>query len=437
MPVALVDCNNFYVSCERVFNPRLAGRPVVVLSNNDGNVVSRSNEAKEIGIGMGVPAFQLRDLLKRREVDVFSSNYTLYADMSSRVREVLSLFCDRVEMYSIDECFLGVEMSDTEAVTLWGRKLKAEVERWTGIPVTVGVGDTKSLAKIANKVAKKSSRTKGVLNLAGSPHVDRALEKVPVGDVWGVGPSYERLLEENGIRTALDLKHAPEAWVRSKMTVVGHRIVRELNGIPCIALETIPPPKKNMGTSRGFGVPVESLVELQEAAASYTARVAQKIRLEGQAVTTLLVWLATDPFKNGPQYQNAVSVELPVATDHSPLLVDFAKRAVAELYKPGYQYKRVGVLFQGLVPVDQVQANLFWSEPVAEHQKLMRALDQVNGHMGAGTLRLAAEGGAHRWSTRFGRLSPRSTTRWGELPVARALDDENEGRRGVCRDLLS
>jgi DNA polymerase V len=277
-PIALVDCNNFYVSCERVFDPALECRPVVVLSNNDGNVVARSNEAKALGIDMGAPVFQVKDLMDRHGVRVFSSNYTLYADMSKRVRETMRPFARRLEAYSIDECFLEVDGLTPAELEDWGRRLKEEVERCTGIPVTVGIAETKCLAKIANKVAKKSPKTRGVLDLFGSPHVDRALERLGVGDVWGVGPAYERMLEESGVKTALDLKHAPESWVRSKMTVVGHRIVKELNGIPCIPFEASAVPKQRIGTQRGFGVLVESLHDLQEAAASYVARIAEKAR---------------------------------------------------------------------------------------------------------------------------------------------------------------
>jgi len=417
--VALVDCNNFYVSCERVFNPRLDGRPVVVLSNNDGNIVARSNEAKALGIEMGAPAFELRQLIEREQVFVFSSNYTLYGDMAARVRDVLSRFTPELEIYSIDECFLN--LAGIEELEAYGREIKETVERWTGIPVSVGIAETKSLAKIAQKVAKKSTKAAGVLNLVGSPHVDQALARVDVGDVWGVGPAYEKLLKENGIQTALDLKHAPETWIRAHMTVTGHRIVRELNGQPCIPLELAPPPKKMIGTSRGFGILIEDLQGLQEAITSYTTRSAEKARAQGQAVKTMLVWVATDRFRNDPQYSNAATVEIPVATDHTPTLVALARKAVEKLYRKGYRFKRVGVLFQELVPLDQVQTNLFWKAPAAASKALMRVVDQVNGAMGAGTLRLAAEGFTHRWATRFERKSPCYTTRWVELPHARTV----------------
>ena len=419
--VALVDCNNFYVSCERVFNPRLLGRPVVVLSNNDGNVVARSNEAKAIGIEMGAPVHLMKDLIKAHGVYVLSSNYTLYGDMSARVKEVLGLFTPEVEPYSIDECFLNLSGFESCKLDTYGREIKQTVEQWTGIPVTVGIAPTKSLAKIANKIAKKSLKAGGVLNLVDSPYVDQALAKIDVGDVWGVGSAYETLLKESGIMTALDLKHAPEHWIRSHMTVTGHRIVKELNGEPCIPLAMVPPPKKMIGTAKGFGIMIEDLQGLQEAVSTYTARSAAKARAEGKAVKSMTVWVATNSFNHDPQYSNAVSVELPVATDHSPTLVKLASRAIEKLYRKGYRYKRVGVLFPSLVPVDQVQQNLFWSEPAAENKALMRVVDQINGDMGAGTIRLAAEGFGQRWQTKFERKSPCYTTRWMDMPVARAI----------------
>ncbi len=363
----------------------------------------------------------MKELIEKNGVYVLSSNYTLYGDMAARVQEVLRQFTPEMEIYSIDECFLNLTANQTNELTDNGREIKETVERWTGIPVTVGIAPTKSLAKIANKIAKKSPKAAGVLNLVNSPYVDQALARVDVGDVWGVGEAYEKLLKESGIQSALDLKHAPEHWVRTHMTVVGHRIVRELNGEPCIPLELIPPPKKMIGTSKGFGILIEDLQSLQEAVATYTARAAEKARAQGQAVKSLTVWVATNPFNHDPQYSNAVSVELPVATDHTPTLTRLAGRAVEKLYRKGYRYKRVGVLFPKLVPVDQVQQNLFWSEPLAAQKALMRVVDQVNGDMGAGTLRLAAEGIGQRWQTRFERKSPCYTTRWSDMPVARAV----------------
>lgn len=419
--VALVDCNNFYVSCERVFNPRLEKRPVVVLSNNDGCVVARSNEAKALGIAMGVPLFHIREVIEKNGVAVFSSNYTLYGDMSSRVKAVLSRFTPELENYSIDEAFLNLAGFQPAALPEYGREIKTEVERWTGIPVTVGIGTTKSLAKIANKVAKKSARAAGVLNLVESPFLDQALARVDVGDVWGVGSAYERLLVENGIRTALDLKNAPESWIRSRMGVVGVRIVKEFNGIPCIPLELIPPAKKVIGRAMGFGQLLESLEDLKEAAARYTALAAEKARKDKQAVKNMTIFLETNRFKAEPQYGNAVSIELPVATDHTPTLVKYAQAGVEKLYRKNYRYKRIGILFQQLVPRDQIQENLFVAPVDGRLPLLMRVIDQLNEVQGSGTIRFASEGVDQKWQARAERRSPRYTTRWADIPVARAF----------------
>lgn len=303
--IALVDCNSFYASCEQLFNPRAWGKPTVVLSNNDGNIVARSREAKALGIEMGVPVFQVRKQLEEMGVFVFSSNYALYADMSDRVKGVLGEFSPEVESYSIDECFLSLSGLQAKGLDTYCREIKATVEQWTGIPVSVGVGETKSLAKIANKIAKKSPKAGGVLNLAGSPYIDQALDRVPIGDVWGVGGAYESFFRENGITTALGFKKAPRPFIRQRMGVVGVRILKELNGISCLPLELVPPPKKMIGSSKGFGILTESKEDLKEAVTAYITRTAEKARQENQAVRVMSVWVSTDPFRNDPQYSDA------------------------------------------------------------------------------------------------------------------------------------
>jgi DNA polymerase V len=418
--VALVDCNSFYASCEQLFNPRAWGRPVVVLSNNDGNIVARSKEAKELGIEMGIPVYQIRKQLEKMGVFVFSSNYTLYADMSDRVKSVLKEFSPEVEAYSIDECFLNLSGFQSKDLDTYCREIKTTVEQWTGIPVSIGAGETKSLAKIANKIAKKSPKAGGVLNLVGSPYIDQALDRVPIGDVWGVGGAYEAFFRENGITTALGYKKAPQAFIRQRMGVIGVRILKELNGTSCLPLELVPPKKKMIGSNKGFGILTESKEDLKEAITAYVTRTAEKARQENQAVKIMSVWVSTDPFRNDPQYSESIIVELPVATNYTPTLVMLASKAIERLYKKGYRYKRVGVLFQELVPADQVQQNLFWSNDAIGEKALMTVVDQINGQWGAGTIRLAQEGFSHHWGTKFQFKSPCYTTRWNELPIARA-----------------
>jgi DNA polymerase V len=416
---ALVDCNNFYVSCERVFNPRLEHRAVIVLSNNDGSVIARSNEAKALGIPMGVPFFHIKELINKNNVAVFSSNYTLYGDMSARIKKTLSSFAPDLEAYSIDECFLNLSAVPAGRLAEYGQEIRKTIFRWTGIPVSVGIGETKSLAKIANKVAKKSEKALGVLNLVESPHVDVALARIPVGDVWGVGQAYEKLLMENGIDTALALKGAPEHWIRANMGVVGVRIIKELNGVSCIPLELIPPAKKMIGRAMGFGTKIESLEDLKAAAASYTALAAEKLRKDKQAVKSLTVFVETNRHRPEPQYGNALSVDLPVATDQTPQIVKYVQAGVERLFRKGYIYKRVGVLFKELVPIDQVQGNLFAARPNDRLPALMRLVDQVNHLSGSGTLKYASEGVDKKWAARAERQSPHYTTRWSDIPVAR------------------
>ncbi len=419
--IALVDCNNFYVSCERLFNPRLARRPVVVLSNNDGCVVARSNEAKALGIQMGTPAHTIRNILNENTVSVFSSNYALYLDMSARVREVLAQFTPQIEKYSIDECFLSLSSVPVSELGDYGHRIKETVERWTGIPVSVGIASTKCLSKIANKLAKKSDKACGVLNLFQSPFLDEALSRTDVGDIWYVGEAYERMLKENGISTALEFRDAPEHWVRSRMTVVGARIQSELKGTSCITLELQPPPKKMVGTAQGFGVLIESLEELLEAAATRASEEALKLRQEKQAVKELTVWVQTNPFNHDPQYGDAVEVELPVATNNTSVLIGYVRAAVEKLYRKGYRYKRIGLLATRLEPANAVQGNLFMKPEDSHKPVLMRVIDQLNEVKGAGTIRMASVGMNQRWLTRFERKSPAYTTRFSDLPIARVL----------------
>src|SRR5437867_4499016 len=417
---ALVDCNNFYVSCERVFQPTLDGKPVIVLSNNDGIVVARSNEAKALGIAMGVPAFQVRALIRKHDVQVFSSNYALYGDLSRRVMDTLAQFSPQVEVYSIDEAFLSLSGFTGRNLTEYGRAIRATVKRWTGIPVSVGVAETKTLAKIAGEVAKRTRDAGGVCDLTAWPDRGAVLADIPVEDVWGVGPNWARLLTESGVRTAQDLREADEHWIRKRMGVVGARIVQELRGVSCLTVEDCPPPKQAVTVSRMFGRPVTTLAEMREAVAAYTARAGEKLRHERLAANVLTVFLMTNPFKDEAQYSNAVMINLPVATDATPELLRHALRGIERIYREGYRYNKAGVLLTALVPANQRQLELYEDRDWERSSRLMRVLDRINGDMGAGTLRYAAESYVKRWRTRFERRSPVNTTNWRDLPVAKA-----------------
>ena len=415
---ALVDCNNFYASCERVFSPKLEGRPVVVLSNNDGCVVARSNEAKALGIGMGVPAFEIEEIIRKNGVEVFSSNYALYADMSSRVMETLSAFTPDMEVYSIDEAFLNLAgfncSPSTSLRTDYGRKIWSTVKQWTGMPVTVGMARTKTLAKIANRVAKKSAKANGVLDLTDSPYLDRVLAETPVEKVWTVGIRTALKLKGAGIKTALAFRDADIGWVRQKFGVVGVRTVYELRGISCYSLEQNPPIKKSIAVSRMFGKPVESIEELKEAVASYASRAGRKLRGQGLAAGVMTVYVTTSRFIEN-RYFNSHTVEFAVATSDTIELIRNACRCIDRLYRKGCAFKKCGIIFNALVPENQAQKGLFDNVDRLKSQRLMRVIDSINTRLNS-PLQWAAEGLAQSWKVKFKRRSCRYTTRWDELP---------------------
>ena len=409
---ALVDCNNFYASCERIFNPKLEGRPVVVLSNNDGCVVARSNEAKALGIGMGVPAFEVEEIIRKNSIEVFSSNYALYADMSSRVMETLSTFTPDIEVYSIDEAFLNLAGFNC-SLTNYGRRVQRTGKQWTGMPVTIGIARTKTLAKITNRTAKKSARANGVLDLTDSPYLDKVLAETPVEKVWTVGIKTALKLKGAGVKTALTLKDADIGWIRQKFGVVGVRTVYELRGISCYPLERNPPAKKSITVSRSFGKPVESLEELKEAIANYCSRAGEKLRQQGLVACLMTVYVTTSRFiKN--RYFNSHTVEFPVATSDTMELIRRALFCTGKLYRKGFAFKKAGIVFNGLVSEKQIQRNLFDSVDRAKSQRLMQAIDAINTRLNC-PLRWAVEGLNQPWKVKFNRRSYRYTTRWDEL----------------------
>lgn len=414
----LVDCNNFYVSCERVFRPALWTRPVVVLSNNDGNVVALSNEVKELGLPFGAPFFKVKELISGNRVAVFSSNYTLYGDMSRRVMECLARFAPEMEIYSIDEAFLspGVMGDPVE----YGRMIRDTVKQWTGIPVSIGVAPTKTLAKLASRVGKKEPW--GVCDLIDGGRIDRVLDATDVGDVWGVGHQYRQLLYRNGIHTARQLRDAPDKWVRRNMTIMGLRTVRELRCEPCIPLDELPAPKKGIVSSRSFGSPVESLEELRESVAAYVSRAAEKLRAQKSVAGSVTVFISTNRFKeHDPQYSTGISCRLPVPSSYTPRLMEVAGRLLARIYRQGYRYKKAGVMLYEIMPEGDAQLDLFSRfHDTDRTRNLMRAVDGINRHMGRGTLHFAAEGIIRPWQMRREFLSARYTTNWNEIAVVRA-----------------
>jgi len=416
---ALLDCNNFYVSCERLFNPRLEGRPVVVLSNNDGCIIARSNEAKALGIKMGEPFFKCRGLIAAHQVQVFSSNYPLYGDLSQRVMDVLCQLEPEVEVYSIDEAFFRLPQANQESLLENGRNIRTTVKKQVGIPVSIGFGPTKTLAKIANRIAKKFPEHGGVFVLPDQG-LDALLATIEVGDVWGIGPRQSRKLFACGIRTALDLKNGNDTWLRKHLTVTGLRTAMELRGISCLPLEESPPTRKSVTSSRSFGQPVTDLAWLREALSSYIAIAAEKLRVEDLKTGCVQVYLTTNRFREGePQYANSKTITLPIHTSSTLDLIHYADEVLQQLYRPGYAYKKVGVVLIDLVSASHVQAHLFLTPPKGQ-EALMGAMDQINRRWGRDTLHSAASGFLRPWKNRQERKSPSYTTSWQELPVVKA-----------------
>jgi DNA polymerase V len=421
--VALVDCNNFYASCERVFDPTLADKPIGILSNNDGIIVALSNELKALGIKRGDAAFKLdKRLLKQHDVRLFSSNYTLYGDMSARVMQVLSSFTPELEIYSIDEAFLSLRGFEDRDLTAYAAQIRRTVQQWLGLPVSVGVARSKTLAKVANRVAKKFPATGGVYNLVDHPRMDKVLSWVGVGDVWGVGPQYAKMLRKQGIETAWQLSQSYDAWVQKKMTIVGLRTVRELRGISCIDLELDVDPKKEIISSKSFGTPVTELKGLQEAAAAYCTRAVEKLRSEHQVASSIMVYLTTNRFKEEPQYANYQAARLPVPSAYTPDFLVQVRQLLDDMYRPGFNYKKVGVMLSNITHQSAAPLDFFAPTYLDDERKVvMDCLDAVNRRWGSNTLRYAAVGVQQSWQMKRQFLSPHYTTRWSDLPIVRAV----------------
>ena len=416
---ALIDCNNFYVSCERVFDPRLEGKPVVVMSNNDGCAISRSNEAKALGIRMAEPVFMRKEFIKANQIICLSSNYTLYGDFSRRVMSIYEKFSPKIENYSIDESFLCFDAVPATKLQGIAEEILSTVRQWTGIPVCVGMGATKTLAKAANKLAKKLPS--GILILDPNQNISDLLAQVPVKDVWGVGPQYSRWLTEHGVVNAKELRDADDKWIKQRMTVVGQRTVFELRGTSCIPLELVPPAKKNICFSRSFGRLLEDKQELREAISHYVSRASIKLRKDKLNAQVLQVFLETNPFREQDrQYRNAYTVELPVPTNFTPELAEHAQAAFEKIFRPGYRYKKVGILLLELVPEDTVQLGMFDTADRPRMAKLMAAFDAVNAKHGRFAASFAGGLIKEEWRPKYEKRSPHYTTRWDELAVAYA-----------------
>jgi DNA polymerase V len=414
---ALVDCNNFYASCEKLFRPDLADTPVVVLSNNDGCVVARSKEAKALGIKMGIPIFKIQAQIRQHGIQVFSSNYSLYADMSDRVMRTLEDMAPKVEIYSIDEAFLDLTgMQSAISLVDFGQQVKHTIDRWIGIAVCVGIAPTKTLAKLANHAAKKYPATQGVVDLTDRNRQRKLLALTPVEDIWGVGRRLSVRLQAMGIDTALDLANTSPKLIRQQFSVVLERTVRELNGESCIALEQIPATKKQIICSRSFGARVTSLVQMRQAVCQHATRAAEKLRKERQQAKLLSVFIRTSPYQNNtPQYSNALSAELPRPSNDTRDLIQLSIRLLDQLWRDGYDYAKAGVVLSDFYDIGTYQVGLF-DQPSghANSRQLMHVVDEIN-HSGRGKVFFARQGIKKDWAMKREHLSPAYTTRWNGL----------------------
>ena len=417
--IALVDCNNFYVSCERVFRPDLIGKPVAVLSNNDGCMVARSQEVKDLGIKMGVPLFQVQHLVKQHNIQLFSSNYTLYADMSARVMSILEEFTPSIEIYSIDESFLDLTGICEQDPIAYGQIIRKAVFRATGIPVCVGMGSTKTLAKLANYGAKKWKHTDGVLDLSDPVRREKFMKLVPVGEVWGIGSRTSAKLNQLGIHTVWDLASQPSKRIQAQFNVMVARTILELNGIGCMSLEEVTPDKQQIVCSRSFSRKLTDFSELSEALAEYCTRAAEKLRHQQSVTGCISVFIRTNLFNpSEPQYQRSASIKLSAATQDTRTIITTANRLLKALYKPGYKYHKCGVQLSHIQPaLSFAQNDLFDfvdNSLLEKSDQLMQTFDKINRRFPK-SLSMAASGFDKTWIAKAERKTKHYTTDWNEL----------------------
>jgi DNA polymerase V len=412
----LVDCNNFYASCERVFQPQWESKPVVILSNNDGCVIARSNEAKALNIPMGAPAFKYKKQFKQQGVKVFSSNYPLYGDMSNRVMTILEKYTPNLEIYSIDEAFLQFKGFDLFNLEQEGQRMRKQVRKWTGIPVSVGIAPTKALAKIANKIAKKFvKRTQGVYAIDTEEKRIKALQWTKIGDVWGVGRKHKIRLEAIGVCNALQFTQLPDAWVRKHMSVLGLRLKKDLSGVSSIQLEEIIPIKKGIATTRSFEGTITQFSDLEERISTFATSCAEKMRKQRSSCNALLVFVRSDPHKKGGfPYRNSCVLPLPYATNSSILLSKHAVIGLQKIFKKGVHYKKAGVMIMGLIPTEKRQLSIFQNNN-NKHLTLMQSVDRIHKRFGPHRIKLANQDLNRTWKMKQEHLSQRFTTELNEI----------------------
>ena len=412
---ALVDCNNFYASCERVFRPDLNGKPIVVLSNNDGCVIARSNEAKKLGVPMGAPAFKHKVFFQQKNIVVFSSNYALYGDMSARIMDVLANFAPEIEIYSIDEAFLKFEITKGVDFKKYGLEIKNKTTKSVGVPVSIGFAKTKALAKVANRIAKKfPDRTQGVYVIDNEKNRIKALKWLEIDDVWGIGARYAKKMKEYGIYKAYDFTQQTDDWVKKNMSIVGLRLKRELEGKPTLTLEKTKA-KKNIATTRTFDANYTTYEQLKERIVTFTVNCARKLRQQQSHCNALTVFIRTNRNRQDlQQYSQSVQVKLPFPTNSDIELAKFALSALQQIFKKGYHYKKAGVIIMGITPEAKRQINLFHnSNP--KHQPLMKVIDKINTALGQKKVKLGSQDISKTWKMHQKKLSPRYTTQLTDI----------------------
>jgi DNA polymerase V len=416
--IALIDCNSFYVSCERLFKPSLIKKPVIVLSNNDGCIISRSSEAKDLGIKMGEPYFKAKKIITKSNVHVFSSNYSLYGDISRRVMKTLKHFAPEMEIYSIDEAFLNLSIVPDNEILQFGKKIRDTVLRWVGIPTSIGIATTKTLSKIANHIAKKEKS--GVVSLVNKKNIDRILEKIEIRDVWGVGRQLSKFYINNGIFNANQLKNISNNWIKKNSNVLGSRTAMELRGASCISLEITQSKRKSCCVSRSFGKKVERLQELEESITNHCLNAAEKIRSESLLTKSITIFIRTSPFqKMEIHYSNSKTIDFPIATDNSIEIVKSAILGLKLIFKKGYKYQKSGIILSGLYESKSYNNNLFSSTKDKKTKDLMRSIDYTNFRYGRSTLSLAVALSKKKWKTKKQYFSKIDTTNFDCLPTVK------------------
>jgi DNA polymerase V len=414
--IALIDCNSFYASCERAFQPQLRNKPVVVLSNNDGCVIARSAEAKACTIPMGAPFFKVRELIQKHDVHVFSSNYTLYGDMSARVMKTLAQFTPELEIYSIDEAFMDLRGFENHDLKKLGKEIRQTVFQYTGIPVSVGIAPTKVLAKVANTIAKSDSQHEGVVCLKTQNDIDAALKDFPVGEVWGIGWKLENKLNKEGIFKVPQLLQYPEAMVRKWLHVQVHRIIKELKGITCMTVKDFEEPRKQIMSTRSFGKTIFDLRDLREAISCHVSTAAEKLRQQESVAHSITAFIHTARHTKHTPYYGSENVTLDPGTASTNKLIHSAMSILNQIYKKGIHYKKCGVYLSMLSPKNILQENLFTVSDSLKQDKLMMVMDQINRKQGRSTIHFASCGGYdHNWAMKSQHRSPCYTTRWDEI----------------------